>query len=156
MEKQRSLPITEATVPVQVMQISQSGHLINEVAKNQEVVEYKGDTIFSPEEMSSIVLSKMKEFAEAYLGRTKVENAVIIVPACLNGSQCGATKDAGTITDLNILRIINGNLLQQPLSMAWIKKKRNFKTEEYLLIFLTQVEAPLMYLSKTSRMTSLK
>lgn len=87
--------------------------------------------------MSSIVLSKMKEFAEAYLGRTKVENSVIIVPACLNGSQCGATKDAGTITDLNILRIINGNLLQQPLSMAWIKKKRNFKTEEYLLIFLT-------------------
>lgn len=81
----------------------------------------------------------MKEFAEAYLGGTIVENAVITAPAYLNGSQCQATKDAGTITDLNILRIINENLLQQPLSMAWIKKKRkkkrNFKTEEHVLIF---------------------
>lgn len=53
-----------------------------------------------------MVLVKMKETAEAYLGKT-VTNAVITVPAYFNDSQRQATKDAGTISGLNVLRIIN-------------------------------------------------
>ncbi|XP_076023166.1 heat shock 70 kDa protein 1-like [Genypterus blacodes] len=70
-------------------------------------VEYKGEEkSFSPEEISSMVLVKMKEIAEAYLGQ-KVSNAVITVPAYFNDSQRQATKDAGVIAGLNVLRIIN-------------------------------------------------
>ncbi|KAI8083271.1 hsp71-like protein [Gilbertella persicaria] len=70
-------------------------------------VEYKGETKdFSPEEISAMILGKMKEIAEAYLGK-KVDSAVITVPAYFNDSQRQATKDAGTIAGLNVLRIIN-------------------------------------------------
>jgi len=70
-------------------------------------VSFKGDTKqFAPEEISSMVLIKMKEIAEAYLGR-EVKNAVITVPAYFNDSQRQATKDAGVISGLNVLRIIN-------------------------------------------------
>ncbi|KAG8955961.1 70-kilodalton heat shock protein [Tulasnella sp. 424] len=70
-------------------------------------VEYRGETkTFSPEEISSMVLLKMKETAESYLGGT-VKDAVITVPAYFNDSQRQATKDAGTISGLNVLRIIN-------------------------------------------------
>ena len=61
---------------------------------------------FSPEELSSMVLIKMKEIAESYLGRS-VANAVITVPAYFNDAQRQATKDAGAIAGLNVLRIIN-------------------------------------------------
>jgi len=70
-------------------------------------VKYKGETKeFAPEEISSMVLGKMKEIAESYLGKT-VHDAVITVPAYFNDSQRQATKDAGAIAKLNVLRIIN-------------------------------------------------
>jgi len=70
-------------------------------------ITFKGEVKqFASEEISSMVLIKMKEIAEAFLGR-EVKNAVITVPAYFNDSQRQATKDAGTISGLNVLRIIN-------------------------------------------------
>ena len=70
-------------------------------------VTFKGESKdFKPEEISSMVLLKMKEVAQAYLGR-EVKNAVITVPAYFNDMQRTATKDAGKISGLNVLRIIN-------------------------------------------------
>jgi len=71
------------------------------------VVQYKGEEKqFFPEEISSMILIKMKETAEAYLGKD-VPNAVVTVPAYFNDSQRASTKDAGSIAGLNVLRIIN-------------------------------------------------
>jgi len=70
-------------------------------------VEYKGDKkLFAPEEISSMILIKMKQIAEAFLGE-EVKNAVVTVPAYFNDSQRQATKDAGIIAGLNVMRIIN-------------------------------------------------
>merc|ERR1712176_1477875 len=70
-------------------------------------VEYKSEKKrFFPEEISSMVLNYMKGIAESYMG-TKVSNVVVTVPAYFNDSQRQATKDAGKISGLNVLRIIN-------------------------------------------------
>ena len=70
-------------------------------------VEYKNETKhFTPQEISAFIINKMKSIAEAYLGNT-VKNAVITVPAYFNDAQRQATKDAGAICGLNVLRIIN-------------------------------------------------
>lgn len=82
-------------------------NVINDGGKPKMQVQFKGELkTFSPEEVSAMVLVKMKETAEAYLGKT-VTDAVVTVPAYFNDSQRQATKDAGTIAGLNVLRIIN-------------------------------------------------
>ena len=81
--------------------------IIDKDGKPYIQVETKGQKkLFSPEEISAMVLTKMKTVAENFLG-TKVKNAVITVPAYFNDSQRQSTKDAGTIAGLNVLRIIN-------------------------------------------------
>jgi heat shock 70kDa protein 1/2/6/8 len=81
--------------------------VISDNGKPMIQVMYKDEEkTFSPEEISSMVLVKMKETAEAYLGKT-VKDAVITVPAYFNDSQRQATKDSGVIAGLNVLRIIN-------------------------------------------------
>jgi len=81
--------------------------VINEGGKPKLQVVFKAEKKkFFPEEVSSMVLAKMKETAEAYLGKT-VTDAVITVPAYFNDSQRQATKDAGVISGLNVQRIIN-------------------------------------------------
>uniref|UniRef100_A0A8C5JE93 Heat shock protein family A (Hsp70) member 2 n=1 Tax=Junco hyemalis TaxID=40217 RepID=A0A8C5JE93_JUNHY len=107
--------------------------VVNEGGKPKVQVEYKGEMkTFFPEEISSMVLTKMKEIAEAYLG-CKVQNAVITVPAYFNDSQRQATKDAGTITGLNVMRIIN-----EPTAAAiayGLDKKGTRAGEKNVLIF---------------------
>ncbi|KAK9060663.1 hypothetical protein SSX86_021369 [Deinandra increscens subsp. villosa] len=97
------------------------------------VVNYKGEEKqFAPEEISSMVLVKMKETAEAFLGQT-IKNAVVTVPAYFNDSQRQATKDAGAISGLNVLRIIN-----EPTAAAiayGLDKKSARKGEQNVLIF---------------------
>jgi len=81
--------------------------VINAGGKPKLEVEYKNEEkTFTPEEISAMVLTKMKETAEAYLGM-EVKDAVVTVPAYFNDSQRQATKDAGVICGLNVLRIIN-------------------------------------------------
>ncbi|KAK7265176.1 hypothetical protein RJT34_32792 [Clitoria ternatea] len=97
------------------------------------VVNYKGEEKkFSAEEISSMVLTKMREVAEAFLGQS-VKNAVVTVPAYFNDSQRQATKDAGAISGLNVLRIIN-----EPTAAAiayGLDKKASRKGEQNVLIF---------------------
>jgi L1 cell adhesion molecule like protein len=96
-------------------------------------VQFKGENkLFAPEEISSMVLTKMKETAEAYMGE-KVKNAVVTVPAYFNDGQRQATKDAGAIAGLNVLRIIN-----EPTAAAiayGLADKSNMKGERNVLIF---------------------
>merc|ERR1712013_473384 len=81
--------------------------VINSGGKPKLQVEHKTEEKnFTPEEISAMVLTKMKETAEAYLGHD-VKDAVVTVPAYFNDSQRQATKDAGVICGLNVLRIIN-------------------------------------------------
>ncbi|XP_049823569.1 heat shock protein 68-like isoform X2 [Aethina tumida] len=105
--------------------------VISDGGKPKIQVEYKGENkTFAPEEISSMVLTKMKETAEAYLG-TSVREAVITVPAYFNDSQRQATKDAGVIAGLNVMRIIN-----EPTAAALAYGlDKNLKGERNVLIF---------------------
>ncbi|XP_047997571.1 heat shock protein 68-like [Leguminivora glycinivorella] len=105
--------------------------VVSEGGKPKIVVEYKKEKKkFTPEEISSMVLTKMKETAETYLGGT-VKNAVITVPAYFNDSQRQATKDAGTISGLHVLRIIN-----EPTAAALAYGlDKNLKGDKNVLIF---------------------
>ena len=95
-------------------------------------MEYKGDKKkFFPEEISSIVLSKMKETAETYLGE-KVTKAVITVPAYFNDSQRQATNDARVIAGLNVLRVINE---PTAAAIAYGLDKKPSSEEKNTLIF---------------------
>ena len=81
--------------------------IVNDNGKPRVEVTYKNETKqFTPEEVSAMILTKMKTIAENYLGE-KVTNAVITVPAYFNDAQRQATKDAGVIAGLNVLRVIN-------------------------------------------------
>lgn len=81
--------------------------VINDGSKPKIQVSYKGEKRrFAPEEISSMIVAKMKTTAEAYLGE-KVADAVVTVPAHFNDSQRQATKDAGYIAGLNVLRVLN-------------------------------------------------
>jgi heat shock 70kDa protein 1/2/6/8 len=91
---------------------------------------YKGENkTFKPEEISSMILIKMKEIAESYIGDT-VTDAVITVPAYFNDSQRQATKDAGVISGLNVLRIIN-----EPTAAAIAYGLDKKQEEKNVLIF---------------------
>ena len=81
--------------------------VVNEGGNPKFAVKYKGeDKTFAPTEISAMVLTKMKKVAESYLGED-VTDAVVTVPAYFNDAQRQATKDAGMIAGLNVLRIIN-------------------------------------------------
>lgn len=105
--------------------------VINQSGKPKLRVQAKEEwKTFTPEEISSMVLTKMKETAEAYLGE-KVKDAVITVPAYFNDSQRQATKDAGLIAGLNVKRIIN-----EPTAAALAYGlEKNLSGEKNVLIF---------------------
>jgi heat shock protein 1/8 len=95
-------------------------------------VQFKGETKnFQAEEISSMVLTKMKDIAEAYLGKT-IKSAVVTVPAYFNDSQRQATKDAGTIAGLDVKRIINE---PTAAAIAYGLDKKGDGKEKNVLIF---------------------
>ena len=111
------------TFPFKVVENTKTGGCLIQV-------QYKNETkSFTPEEVSAMILGKMKETAEAFLG-CQVTDAVITVPAYFNDAQRQATKDAGVISGLNVLRIIN-----EPTSAAIAYGLDKKSKEETILIF---------------------
>ena len=105
--------------------------VVSDCGKPKVKVTYQGEEkVFAPEEISAMVLQKMKETAEAYLGK-RVTDAVVTVPAYFNDSQRQATKDAGHIAGLNVLRIVN-----EPTAAALAYGlEKNLRGEKNVLIF---------------------
>jgi endoplasmic reticulum chaperone BiP len=104
--------------------------VISKDGKPAVTLEVAGEAkTLTPEEISSMVLSKMKEIAEAYLGK-KVTHAVVTVPAYFNDQQRQATKDAGIISGLNILRIVN-----EPTAAAMAYGLDKGKGERKIVVF---------------------
>merc|ERR1711874_668303 len=103
--------------------------IVDKGSKPMISVKIKGeDKVMPPEEVSSMVLTKMKEIAENYLGK-EVKHAVITVPAYFNDAQRQSTKDAGTISGMNVLRIIN-----EPTAAA-IAYGLDKKAEQNILVY---------------------
>merc|ERR1719169_393195 len=103
--------------------------IVDKGGKPQIRVKVKGESKdMTPEEVSSVVLTKMKETAENYLGK-EVKHAVITVPAYFNDAQRQATKDAGSIAGLNVMRIIN-----EPTAAA-IAYGLDKKTEKNIVVY---------------------
>lgn len=100
----------------------------NIVDKNGMAAVDVAGTVYTPQEISAKILSKLKEDAEAYVG-SAVTDAVITVPAYFNDAQRKATKEAGTIAGLNVLRIIN-----EPTASA-LAYGLESKTEENVLVY---------------------
>merc|ERR1712202_78971 len=108
-------------------------NVIDSESKPKIEVDYKCESkTFTPEEISAMVLTKMKETAEAYLGHP-IKEAVVTVPAYFNDAQRQATKDAGIIAGLNVLRIVN-EPTAAAIAYGLDKKKANEK-EKNVLIF---------------------
>jgi len=106
--------------------------VIDDNSKPKIVVEYKGEEkTFTPEEISSMILIKMKQTADAYLG-SDIKDAVITVPAYFNDAQRQATKDAGMISGMNVLRIINE---PTAAAIAYGLDKKEKSGERNILIF---------------------
>ncbi|XP_051205551.1 heat shock 70 kDa protein BIP5-like [Lolium perenne] len=107
--------------------------VVEKNGKPHAEVEVKdGDVrLFSPEEVSAMVLTRMKETAEAYLGE-KVRDAVITIPAYFNDAQRQATKDAGAIAGLNVVRLINE---PTAAALAYGLDKVDEKEEKTVLVF---------------------
>jgi len=104
--------------------------IVNSGGKPYIQVLFKGEKkTYSPEEVSAMILTKMKEVAEAFLGK-EIKNAVVTVPAYFNDAQRQATKDAGTISGLNVLRIIN-----EPTAAAIAYGLDNKGGEKNILVF---------------------
>jgi heat shock protein 1/8 len=118
--------------PILQQEIKGFPFTVNEDSSGKPIieVEYKDEyKTFHPEEISAMVLTKMKETAESYVGET-VTDAVITVPAYFNDGQRQATKDAGQISGLNVLRIIN-----EPTAAAIAYGLDNKSIEQNVLIF---------------------
>lgn len=106
--------------------------VVNDKGKPNFEVEYLGEKKrFSPEEISSMVLTKMKNIAESYVGET-ITDCVITVPAYFNDACRQATKDAGTIAGFNVLRVINE---PTAAALAYGLDKVKDKKEKNVLIF---------------------
>ena len=152
-------PFSDKNVRADIKHLSYK--VVERDGKPSVTVDVKGKaTTFTPEEISAMVLGKMKDVAEAYLGHT-VKNAVVTVPAYFNDAQRQATKDAGAIAGLNVIRVVNeptaaalayGLDLKGDSQVRWPWKEAcSRSTYNYRYLCTIWAEAPSMYLFSRSR-----